>query len=184
MMADHDNLDAVELASAYLDGEATADERARVEADPELLAEVARLRHIGDAVAATSPASPAHRDAAIAAALSVFDELRVGGPTAPTVVPIASRRHARWMQALTAAAAIAVLVLGGFVIANRGGDDDDSADEVRRADATAPGGVVSPSATTASELEAAVRAVCGTSHCAGSSRGGDRWGGNDPVGHD
>ena len=32
------------LASAYLDGEATPDERARVEADPALLAEVERLR--------------------------------------------------------------------------------------------------------------------------------------------
>ena len=43
-MADDQQPDAAELASAYLDGEATADERARVEADPILLAEVERLR--------------------------------------------------------------------------------------------------------------------------------------------
>ena len=40
------------------------------------------------------------------------------------------------MQALTAAAAAAVLVLGGFVIANRDGDDD-SAGEIRQAPASA-----------------------------------------------
>jgi hypothetical protein len=155
MMADHDNLDAVELASAYLDGEATADERARVEGDPALLAEVERLRLVRDAVAATSPAPPAQRNAAVAAAMSAFDELRVETPSPPNVVPIASRRRAHWMQGLTAAAAAAVLVLGGFIVASRGGDDDDSADEVLRADATAPGGVAAPSVTTAAELEAA-----------------------------
>ena len=38
------NDDLTLLASAYLDGEATPDERARVEADPSLLREVERLR--------------------------------------------------------------------------------------------------------------------------------------------
>ncbi len=154
MMADHDNFDAVELASAYLDGEATADERARVESDPALLAEVERLRRVRAAVVVTPPAPPAQRDAAIAAALAAFDELQAGAPTPPNVVPIASRRKAHWMQGLTAAAAVAVLVLGGFVVANRGGDDD-TADEVRQADVTAPGVVAAPSVTTAAEFDTA-----------------------------
>jgi hypothetical protein len=153
-MADHDNLDAVELASAYLDGEATADERARVEGDSALLAEVERLRKVRDAVAATPVAPAARRDAAIAAALSAFDELGADSPSPSDVVPITSRRKARWMQGLTAAAAVAVLVLGGFVVANREGDDD-SAGEVRQADVTAPGGVAAPSVTTAAEFETA-----------------------------
>ena len=34
------------LANAYLDGEVSADERARAEADPEVVAEVARLRAV------------------------------------------------------------------------------------------------------------------------------------------
>ena len=55
-MADNDDRDAVELASAYLDGEATADERARVESDAALLAEVERLRRVRDAVAEIPPA--------------------------------------------------------------------------------------------------------------------------------
>jgi hypothetical protein len=134
-MAEYDNPDAVELASAYLDGEATADERARVEEDPALLAEVERLRRVREAVATTSPAPPAQRDAAITAALSAFDELRARDPSAPTIVPISSRRHARWMQGVTAVAAAALLVVGGFVIANRG-DDDGSADEVLQAEPT------------------------------------------------
>jgi hypothetical protein len=153
-MADHDNFDAIELASAYLDGEATADERARVEGDPALLAEVERLRRVRAAVVATRPVPPAQRDAAIAAALGAFDELQVDAPTPPNVVPMAGRRRARWMQGLTAAAAVAVLVLGGFVVANRGGDDD-TAVNVRQADVTAPGGGAGPSVTTAAELETA-----------------------------
>ncbi len=38
--------DDLNLASAYLDGDVTADERARVEADAELIAEVERLRQV------------------------------------------------------------------------------------------------------------------------------------------
>ncbi len=51
MMADNDDHDAVELASAYLDGESTTDERARVESDATLMAEVERLRRVRDALA-------------------------------------------------------------------------------------------------------------------------------------
>jgi hypothetical protein len=152
-MADHDNLDAVELASAYLDGEATADERARVEGDPALLAEVERLRRVRDAVATTASAPAAQRDAAINAALATFDGLQVDAPSPPNVVPMASRRKARWMQGLTAAAAAIVLVLGGIVIVNRGGDDD-SADEMRQAGATSPA-VIAPIDTAEAEQDAA-----------------------------
>ena len=38
--------DLITLASAYLDGDTTAAERAQVEADPELLAQVERLRQV------------------------------------------------------------------------------------------------------------------------------------------
>lgn len=65
-----------ELASAYLDGAATPDERARVEADPDLLAEVERLRQIRAVVSSsTEPAPLSVREAQISAALDVWDRL-------------------------------------------------------------------------------------------------------------
>lgn len=59
-----------ELASAYLDGEATAQEQAMVEADPDLLARVERFRHAAEEVA--SPAAEAGREEIIAEALKAF----------------------------------------------------------------------------------------------------------------
>ena len=148
-MADDQQPDDAELASAYLDGEATPDERARVEADPILLAEVERLRAAAAAVAAVDAPSVEQREAAVGAALATFDELRVTAaepepPTPPAnVASLDRRRQARVMQALTAVAAVAVLVIGGFVVANREGPDD-SAGDIRQAPATALGEGTAP----------------------------------------
>src|SRR5262245_44570281 len=109
------NTDDLELVTAYLDGEATADERARVEADADLLAEVDRQRVVRAALHDVEPPSDATRESAIAAALAVFDDeiapLAAAPPppapdvTAPTnIVPFAQRRRIRWMQSLGAAA--------------------------------------------------------------------------------
>jgi hypothetical protein len=159
MMADNDDRNAVELASAYLDGEATAAERALVESDAALMALVERLRQVRYAVADVPPAPPSVRDAAIAAALAAFDELPVGAappeqPVAPPkVASLERRRQMRQMQILTAAAAAAVLVIGGFVVANRGGDDDAStADEVQEAAVTVLSEAVEATPTTAPAL--------------------------------
>ena len=59
-----------ELASAYLDGEATAEEQAMVEADSDLLARVEQLRHAAQEVA--SPATEAGREEIIAEAMKAF----------------------------------------------------------------------------------------------------------------
>jgi hypothetical protein len=154
-MADHDLPDDTELASAYLDGEVTAAERARVEGDPALLAEVERLRRVRAAVADVPPATATARESAIAAALAAFDEAHAGlaaaaaAPTAPpNVVPLARRRHVRRLQVMTAAAAAAVMVIGGFVIANRGGGDDTASDEVVPAAATTLVGNAARASTT------------------------------------
>jgi hypothetical protein len=133
------NSEQLELVTAYVDGEATDDERARVEADADLLAEVERQRAARAAVHDVEPPSAAGRDAAIAAALAVFDDeiaptLRPAHPatipardvTAPTnIVPFDQRRRTRWMQSLGAAAALAAVVVAGAVVATRGGGDDD-----------------------------------------------------------
>ena len=133
------NSEQLELVTAYVDGEATEDERARVEADADLLAEVERQRAARAAVHDVEPPSAAGRDAAIAAALAVFDDeiaptIRPAHPaaipardvTVPTnIVPFDQRRRTRWMQSLGAAAAVAAVVVAGAVVATRGGGDDD-----------------------------------------------------------
>jgi hypothetical protein len=112
-----------ELVSAYLDGEATAEEQARIEADPELQARVAEFAATSDAVRADVPTvSDATRDAVLARVL--------GTVIAPTnVVPLRRRRPAPATVLGVAAAAIAVAFLGGAIalLANDGRGDDDTA---------------------------------------------------------
>jgi hypothetical protein len=142
--------DLILLASAYLDGEATPDERALVEADPSLLQEVERLRTartaLLDAAGFERPGDAA-REAAIAAALTAWDfaALEPTGSTAgsspavssgPTVVPFV-RRHSFSTRWLTAAAAVAAVVGLGVVVAQFGsgdGNDESAAFDVATAD--------------------------------------------------
>lgn len=133
------NDDQLELASAYLDGEATTDERAVVESDPQLLAEVDRLRAVRAALGDVEPPLSPAREAAVAAALAVFDERPAStmpstpGPSAPTnVIPIEHRRRLRRWQGLSAAAAAIVIVGGGIAITRRGGDDTLPSSDQRR----------------------------------------------------
>src|SRR5690349_6571253 len=63
-----------ELVSAVLDGEATADERARVEADPAARARLAELTTVRDRVAAPVTVPADARERAISAALGAFDQ--------------------------------------------------------------------------------------------------------------
>jgi hypothetical protein len=122
-----------ELASAYLDGEATADEVARVERDPELLARVEQLRTVHLLVAAPVPArGPAERDRAIAAALDAR-------PTGAVVDLLAAARARRRLRVLSVAAAI-VLAVGAFGILVRSSSEtshDTAAAPVSGADTTA-----------------------------------------------
>ena len=123
--------DAELLASAYLDDEVTADERARVEADPVLLAEVDRLRVVRDALVATDPAPISVREDHLASALGAWDRLPeaerlgtrddTGGADATTVAAASAmsgsmkgRSRRRWV--LGAAAALMVVVGAGVVL--------------------------------------------------------------------
>lgn len=93
--------DQDELASAYLDGEANADERARVEGDPRLLARVDELRGVREALSApvTLP-TEAERDAMVTAAAGVSN-----------VVDLNVARGRRRLRIASIAAAV-LLVLG------------------------------------------------------------------------
>lgn len=122
--------DRDELASAYLDGVATPDEVARVEADTDLRARVEELRAVRDAVGATV-ASPtaADRDRAIEAALAAFGEPATGEQhSAPADLDGARRRRAQRMRytGIASVAAAAVAVLAATVLIG----DDTSDDQI------------------------------------------------------
>jgi hypothetical protein len=121
-----------ELVSAVLDGEASADERARVEADPASRQRLAELRAVRDLVAAPVPVPADAREAAIAAALGLFDAAATGpvgpagtpgpsfAPPAPPTDQLAARRASRRGSGggrfLAVAAAIVVVVIGAGVV--------------------------------------------------------------------
>lgn len=124
------------LASAYLDGELTDEERRTAEADPAVMAEVEQLRALRAGLADVEPPTDDARDAAIGAAMAAFHE-RFGAAPAPAphaaperdavVVPMWQRfASPRWLG--TAAAAVVVVVGVGVIATQTGGDDDDSAD--------------------------------------------------------
>jgi len=95
-MTDDPTQDPTVLASAYLDGEVTPDERALVESSPELLTEVEQLRVVRSIVAGnTEPAPLSAREAHLAAALDVFDQLGATPSGAAPAASLGARRARR-----------------------------------------------------------------------------------------
>lgn len=160
------NDDLTQLASAYLDGDVTADERAQVEADPTLLAEVDRLRSVAVLLGDVESGSISMREQQLSTALDAWDRLpdaeRTGanrdktprslqrgvdgatfaGAAAISAPPssLATRRRAAANRRLLGAAAAIVLVLaGGLVLQSvRSGSDDDSSSSAPDASTAAP----------------------------------------------
>jgi hypothetical protein len=121
------------LASAYLDGDLTADERARVESEPELLALVDRLRVLAADVGAVEAPDAGRRELALSAALAAFDDTRElggAGGLPESVVPLRRSVANRWLS--VAAALLVVGVLGtvafGALSGRTGVDTDDGVD--------------------------------------------------------
>jgi hypothetical protein len=112
-----------ELVTAYLDGEATAAERARVQGDPALLARAEQLRAVSRMVAEPVDGPDAVlRDAHIAAALAASS-------TSPVVTAMPARRNRPDLLrfASVAAVVLAILVAVPLLLSNTGGDDADMA---------------------------------------------------------
>jgi hypothetical protein len=147
-------LDA-ELVSAYLDNEATADERARVEGSPALLAQVNNVAEVRSQLQATDAAPADARERAVFAALAAYDEMfavaaladashqsdrtAAASPTqAPApVISLADRRQ-RVYRRLTTVAAASILLVGGFAaLRAASGNDNDSASSAGSAAKTA-----------------------------------------------
>jgi hypothetical protein len=154
--------DLIILASAYLDGDVTADERAQVEASSELLAEVDRLRTVRAVISTTSSADAAPisaRERHLSTALAAWDRLpdneRTGAlrdstpsganrAAAAGVAAMSSptRRTAkrRWGQSpiwLGAAAAGLVVVLAGGLLLRDTVDDGSTDAELSSAESSA-----------------------------------------------
>lgn len=98
-----------ELASIYIDGQATPQQRAQIESDPALLARVEQFRQVGQLVSA--PVSPPDRDEITAGALAVYDQLH---PLAGTQPPVGTNPTPTAQPAARPAAAQRIF-----------GDDDD-----------------------------------------------------------
>lgn len=143
---------ADELVSAYLDNEVTEAERARVEANPDLMARVTTFRAARDAVAqpVTQP-DPAVRAAQIAAAVASASTSATVTPLTPVPEPargtttsqaaatnqagevtsLADARERRRgfnpaVAAALGAAAVILLFVVGLSVLNLGGGDDET----------------------------------------------------------
>jgi len=139
------NDDLTLLASSYLDGDVTADERALVEADPNALAEVERLRSVRALLGDIEPPTISVREVHLAAALDAWDRLpdaertgarrgrtlsgidaaaAAGAASVTSPTPLNNRRRQTSTRWLTGAAAAMVLVLAGGVALQLGSADD------------------------------------------------------------
>jgi hypothetical protein len=118
-----------ELASAYLDDEATDEERARVDADPELRARVQAMAGARDALrGGITPLADGARDALVAAALAQLD--RDAGAATPSPVRLGRARRFTSSGAAWAAAAAAAVVLLALLVGtlDLGSGDDSGGD--------------------------------------------------------
>jgi hypothetical protein len=148
-MSDDPTFDDDELVSAYVDGEATPEEVAAVEADPHLLARVEVLRAVARAVA-SAPVAPAPEDAretSIAAALAA------AGSHAE-VTDLAAVRARRPLRVLSIAAAVLIaLAIGAGLLAQANRDSTSSS--AAKTSAAGSGASSSSSSSAAADERAA-----------------------------
>jgi len=136
----------IELASRYLDDDLSVDERAAAEGDPSVMAWVARLGGVREALRAPVEVPSERREAAIAAARAAAGltpatdrpAVVVRAPVVDELAAARARRSGRVAKWLGAAAAVVALGVAGVAIAgNRDNSSDSNADDVELAAATA-----------------------------------------------
>jgi negative regulator of sigma E activity len=161
-MNDDDESVRAEAASAYLDGEIDADERASVSADPETRALIDTFARLRDTLGVVEAVPHSVRNEAVSAALAEFDSMhRVGAAPAP-VTELKPRWHRAYPLLRGAAAAVVIgVVVVAALNASKGTDSksSSSATEPRAAaelpiEAAAPAaaGTAAPGATTAAAV--------------------------------
>ena len=130
-MNDQDLPINAETASAYLDGELDAAERATAAADPDVMALVDSFTRVRAELGDVKPVVDSTRTAAMAAALAEFDALHSTEHAAPAAaaakVTSLSSRRMRAYRVLTGVAAAAVVgVIAVAAINSNAGDTDNA----------------------------------------------------------
>lgn len=131
-MSNEDLPQSAESASAYLDGELDATERAAAGTDPEVMATVESFARVRAVLSDVEPVADSTKATAFAAALAEFDALRA--PASPTAQPVAAAatvislqsRRIRAYRVLTGVAAAVVVVVAIAALGSTGGDDTKS----------------------------------------------------------
>jgi hypothetical protein len=169
-----------ELASAYLDGEVTADERARVEGDPALLARVGELGQVRETLkAAVTPADAAVRARALEAARQ---DAALEARPVDLDVRRAERRRNRINLLVLGGAAAAAIAVAVAVATTRSETDSNSSSSATVAaesrDAAEGGGATTTASAPAPATTAAggattttAAAASATTNSAGSDSG-------------
>jgi negative regulator of sigma E activity len=155
----------VELASAYLDGELDAAERATAANDAGTMALVDLFARIRAELGEIPPVVDSTRTAAMAAALSEFDAIRAAA-TMPEVAAVSANvtslpreRRVRAYQLVTGLAAAAVIVvIGVAALASRGDDPGASPTAVQAPATTAAPAAQLPSPKSLETAETAAAA--------------------------
>lgn len=149
------------LASAYLDDDVDADERARLEASPSLLALVATLRRLRISLADVPAPLPASQDVAVAAALAEFDAI-VARPAAAAAIAgnVVAMPRARWSRVLTAAAAALIIGVVGVAVLNATGGG--SSNSTSSKGGTGPGVVPAAGGTATDSAEGVTASTIGS----------------------
>jgi hypothetical protein len=160
-MNDDDPSVRAEAASAYLDGEIDAAERATTSADAETMALVEMFARVRDALGAVEPEPDGVKNAAVSAALAEFDARQRVGVAPATVTDLKSRWQRAYpvLRGAAAAVVIAVVVVAALN-ATKGTDTKSSSSatqpqaaaaspRIEVASGTAAAGSGAPAATTA-----------------------------------
>ena len=124
-MSNEDLPQSAESASAYLDGELAATERAAAAADPEVMATVESFTRVQAVLSEVTPAADGTKAAAFAAALAEFDALRA--PAIRTATPAtAISMHSRRLRVYRAAMGVAAAAVVVVAIAALGSNGEDA----------------------------------------------------------
>ncbi len=141
-----------EIASAYVDGEATPEESAWVETNAQAQSVVDNIQRVSKRIRSVEPQGEAVKQRHITAALAAFDDTSITGTTAVenvdsavtrnvdqreiqgrsgNVIPMPDRPQRRWITPVASAAAVVLVVGAGFALLSSQGGVHDATEKIR-----------------------------------------------------